>query len=227
MRGLLVKTIIYCSALLPLPTAHGLGSLLGKMLYRIPNRHRHIAQVNIALCYPHLSTQQQITLLRSTLIELGKSIFEIGALWRWPRHKVLGLIKDVSGEAYLDEALKKNKGVILALPHLGAWEIIGMYGSARHRMTSLYHPPSIAAIDKLMRESRERLGATLVPTDTTGVRALYHALKRNHIVAILPDQDPGDSGNVFAPFFGINTNTMTLLTIVPTEIFMSPTKPRC
>lgn len=212
MRGLLVKIIIYSSALLPLSFAHWLGSMLGKLLYRIPNRHRHIARINIARCYPHLGAHEQAALLHTTLIELGKSIFEIGALWRWPRHKVLGLIKKISGEQYLDEALKKNNGVILALPHLGAWEIIGMYGSARHKMTSLYQPPAIEAIDSLMRQSRERLGATLVPTDTSGVRSLYQALKHNHIVAILPDQDPGDSGNVFAPFFGIQTNTMTLIT---------------
>lgn len=212
MRGLLVKIIIYCSALFPLPFAHWLGSLLGMLLFHVPNRHRHIASVNIARCFPQLDAQQQTSLLRSTLIELGKSIFEVGALWRWPRTKVLALIKEVSGEQHLDAALEKGKGVILALPHLGAWEIIGMYGSARHSMTSLYHPPSLAAIDTLMRTSRERLGATLVPTDTSGVRALYHALKQNHIVAILPDQDPGDSGNVFAPFFGISTNTMTLIT---------------
>ena len=40
---------------------------------------------------------------------------------------------------------------------------------------------------------------------------LYQALKNNGLVGILPDQDPGENGGQFAPFFGVQTNTMTLL----------------
>jgi len=55
------------------------------------------------------------------------------------------------------------------------------------------------------------MGATLVPTDASGVRALYKAVAKNQMIGILPDQDPGDEGGVFAPFFGVPANTMTLL----------------
>jgi Kdo2-lipid IVA lauroyltransferase/acyltransferase len=59
-------------------------------------------------------------------------------------------------------------------------------------------------------KGRTRFGAQLVPTDTKGVRALFQALAANELVLILPDQDPRDSGGIFAPFFGIQANTMTL-----------------
>ena len=55
------------------------------------------------------------------------------------------------------------------------------------------------------------MGAKLVPTDASGVRALFQAAARNEMIGILPDQDPGAQGGVFAPFFGLQTNTMTLL----------------
>jgi len=67
------------------------------------------------------------------------------------------------------------------------------------------------AIDGLIRKARERFGAKLVPTNAGGVRTLYQALAGNELVAILPDQDPRDKGGQFAPFFGIQANTMTLL----------------
>ena len=98
MRGLLVKAIIHLTSLLPLALAHKLGSLLGRALVVLPNKHKHIAAINIGLCFPDWTTQQRQTLLHDNLIELGKSIFEIGALWRWKKEKVLGLIQAVHGE---------------------------------------------------------------------------------------------------------------------------------
>jgi Kdo2-lipid IVA lauroyltransferase/acyltransferase len=51
----------------------------------------------------------------------------------------------------------------------------------------------------------------LVATDTRGVRRLLQALRDGRAVGILPDQDPGDEGGRFAPFFGHPANTMLLL----------------
>jgi KDO2-lipid IV(A) lauroyltransferase len=43
------------------------------------------------------------------------------------------------------------------------------------------------------------------------VRALLSALKHNQLIGILPDQDPGKTGGVFAPFFGKPANTIVLV----------------
>jgi KDO2-lipid IV(A) lauroyltransferase len=62
-----------------------------------------------------------------------------------------------------------------------------------------------------MTAARERFGATLVPADTAGVRALFKALRRGELLAILPDQEPRYGNGLFSPFFGIPAYTMTLL----------------
>lgn len=51
-----------------------------------------------------------------------------------------------------------------------------------------------------MLEARQRLNATLVPTDETGVRALFKHLKRGGFAAILPDHVPKESGGIYSPF---------------------------
>jgi len=211
MRTALAKLVLYSTALLPLPVAHFIGAMAGHLLYLIPNRHRHISAININLCLPQLTATQRKQLLHQSLVELGKTIFETGALWRWQRNKALRLVKKVSGEALLEQALASGKGAILAAPHLGAWEIVGIYNSTRYPMTSLYRPPKLQALDHLVRNARERMGATLVPTDASGVRALFRAVQHNELIAILPDQDPGDAGSVFAPFFGQPARSMTLV----------------
>jgi KDO2-lipid IV(A) lauroyltransferase len=196
---------------LPLPVVHWLGRMAGRGLMLVANDMRKVAALNIQRCLPHWTEQQQRELLSECLQETAKAILEVGILWLRPLPRVMPLIREVRGEAVLSQAMAKGNGVILAIPHLGAWEVVGLYGSSHWPMTSLYRPPRQPSLNGIMHKGRQRAGATLVPTDAKGVRALYKALDRGELVAILPDQDPGRVGGVFAPFFGMQANTMTLL----------------
>ena len=211
MRSRLIAWLLRACAALPLPLAHAVGTLIGWGLILIPNELRRISRINIPVCLPELYPAQQRRLLRASLIESGKTMSEAGALWLWPAPRVLALVKAASGEEHLRAALAAGKGAILATPHLGAWEMMGLYSSAHYLITSLYRPPRLTAMDELVRYGRERLGARLVPADAGGVRALYQSLGRDEVVGILPDQEPGPGNGVFVPLFGIQANTMALL----------------
>lgn len=210
-RSHVIDRILRIFAALSLPLAHALGTVIGWGLILVPNDLRRISRINIPLCLPQLTPAQQRRLLRASLIEAGKTMSEAGALWLWPAARMLALVKAVSGEEYLRAALATGGGAILAVPHLGAWEMVGLYNSTRYPITSLYRPPRLAGIGELVRRSRERLGAKLVPVDAGGVRALYLGLARGELVGILPDQDPGPGNGVFAPLFGVQANTMALM----------------
>jgi len=211
MRALLIKLAIHFWSLLPLRMAHGLGAALARLLIWLPNKPRTIGEINIRLCYPDLPPTQQKNLLRNVLIETGKTVTETGALWLWPPARLLKLVKSVSGEELLLAAVKQERGVIIAAPHIGAWELVGLYLSSRYPFTALYRPPRISALDQFIRVARERCGSRLVPTNAAGVKALFQGIRKNEFIGILPDQDPGEDGGVFAPFFSISANTMTLL----------------
>lgn len=206
-----VRVLFTVLSWLPLPFVHRVGNVLGRALMFISNDLRNTANTNIRRCFPDWSRAKQHHLVQRCLQETSKAVLETGALWLWPMSRVMPLVREVSGEELLLQAMAKGKGVILAVPHLGAWEMVGLYGSSRWPMTSLYRPPRQPALSEVMREGRERAGAELVPTDASGVRALYKALGRGELVAILPDQDPDRASGVFAPFFGVQANTMTLL----------------
>lgn len=211
MPSRLITWLLRAFAALPLPLAHAVGKLVGWGLILIPNELRRISRINIPLCLPELKLAQQRRLLRASLIESGKTMTEAGALWLWPTSRLLKMVKAASGEEHLRAALASGKGAILAVPHLGAWEMMGLYSSAHYPITSLYRPPRLAEMDELVRHGRERLGAKLVAADAGGVRALYQTLGRGELVGMLPDQEPGAGNGVFAPLFGIQANTMALL----------------
>ena len=211
MRAPLIRLVLGTLACLPLPLAHAIGTIVGTVLSRLPNKLRHVTRANIAVCLPGLVAEARDKLVRKSLVETGKTVTEMGAVWHWGRDRVLGLVQTVHGESHLRSAIERGRGVILAVPHLGNWEMVGLYCSAHYPMTSLYRPAHIAGLDPLVRRARQRLGAHLVPTDTSGVRALYSALERGELVGILPDQEPKRGNGIFAPFFGTPAYTMTLL----------------
>jgi len=210
MRVRLVKWLLRLLAVLPLPVAHAFGSALGFMLAVLPNSVRQISAINLALCYPELDARVRARLLRRSLMETGKTMLEMGAMWRWDTTRLMAKVRAVSGLELADAARRNGRGVIFISPHLGAWEMVGLYVSACLPMTTLYRPPRLAALEELSRSARARHGAHLVATDAGGVRALYQALRHNEVVGILPDQNPELGSGVFAPFFGIPAYTMVL-----------------
>lgn len=197
-------------AWLPLPVNHALGALLGLVYWPLAGRDRRVVRVNLDIAFPELSRAQRWWLTARFFVGLGQTVTELGPLWLWKRRRLLTLVREVRGSDLMTAALAQGRGVMVLCPHFGAWELMGLYWSAQQRITSLYQPPGHAEVAPFIRQARERLGAQLVPTDLSGVRALLAALKRNELAGILPDQDPGDAGGVFAPFFGLPANTMSL-----------------
>lgn len=211
IRAFLATIFLRLISLFSLKVAHFVGRMFGSLFYHFKNDLRKISRMNIHLCFPDLTRQQQDALVRETLKHVGMTMTESGALWLWSSERILRLVKKITGEELLKNAMARGNGVILMIPHIGAWEMVGLYISYHYPMTSLYRPPRMEAMDELIRAGREKMGATLVPTDAQGVRALRKALSGGELVGILPDQDPGQGGGVFAPFFGVQANTATLL----------------
>jgi len=213
MLGFFFKLFLRATALLPLPVAHFIGALLGQLIYYLPNNARAVAKINIQLCFPEYNANQQNRLLHNSLIESGKTIAEMGIMWLGDSKKVLNLVTAIEGEEHLAAALKKNNGVLLAMPHIGSWELVNLYAARHYPVTSLYKPARTQGLDNLIRTSRQRTGATLVPTDTKGVRAVSKALKNGEVVVILPDQQPylRMKNGIFSPFFNVPANSMTLM----------------
>jgi KDO2-lipid IV(A) lauroyltransferase len=208
--GLLLRLL----GALPLPLLHGIGVLSGQLFSVVPNRHRRITRRNLELCFPERSERQRALLLRQSLQETGKTFMETALMWCGSSRRILGLVREVEGEEQLQAALQRGKGVILAAPHLGSWELIGHYiaaGKPNAPITCLYKPPLNPSVEAAMREGRSHLGVKLAPTDVSGVKRLLSVLRGGEVAGILPDQDPSDGSGVFAPFFGIDANTMTLL----------------
>jgi len=212
MQNFLISITLHFFALMPLRLNHLIGSWIGLALYYLKGKTWKISKTNIQLCFPKMTQLEQEAVLKDSLIELGKQFTEMGPMWLWPSEKTLSLLTQVSGKEYVNAAMQSKKGVVILSPHLGCWEIAGLYLGANIPITILYSRPKIKAFDDIVRRSRIRSGATLVAADASGVKCIFKTLRQGNGAGILPDQNPDNiNSGVFAPFFGIQTLTMTFI----------------
>jgi KDO2-lipid IV(A) lauroyltransferase len=181
------------------------------LVKRLSPREREVTEINLARVYPEQSREERRELARRSLEHSTATMLELGFAWMAEPARVEAAILMVEGRELLDEARARGRGVIVLAPHFGNWEVLNFWLSHHFPFTAMYEPPKLPALDPVMREGRERMGASLVPTTPRGVAALLKALKRSEAVGILPDQEPGWGSGVFAPFFGHLAYTATLL----------------
>lgn len=198
--------------LLPLSSARTLGSLMGRLAYRINRRNARVTRENLSLCLPHLTPEERELMVQHSLRETGKVAAEMCVILNKNQAPVQNLIRRIEGEELAHEALAKGKGLLILAPHLGNWEVLGLHLASLGEVVNLYQPPKLPGLEAVIRQGREKSGAQLVPTSAKGVAALLKNLKNNGISGILPDQNPNeDASGIFAPFFGHPALTMTLI----------------
>jgi KDO2-lipid IV(A) lauroyltransferase len=197
---------------LPLPVLHRIGIALGWLLLHTPNAVRSKAQATLSIVITHFHGETRQSLLKAAMAEAGKSVFEICKIWSGTSDSTLALVREVRGGELLDQALAARRGLILAGPHLGCWELLNFWVCRRTPMAVAYRPPRQPALEPLLVRVRGNLDVEQVRADgPAGVRALYKRLIAGGVVGILPDQQPKQGEGEFAPFFGTPALTMVLL----------------
>lgn len=198
--GLLLRL----AACLPLPLLHAFGALLGLVSLPLSNRS---ADVRDNLRQAGLDT---LGLRLRVAMHFGMGVTELLPVWLRPFPRAIALVREVRGLEHLEAARRSQRGVLVMTPHLGCWELVGLYLASRMPIVELYRPPRQAWADRLMRMGRERGQARLATPDLKGVRALLTALKRGEAAGILPDQVASRGDGVWAEFFGRAAFTPTL-----------------
>jgi KDO2-lipid IV(A) lauroyltransferase len=199
------------AGILPLPVVHGLGALMGYVLWMMRGRARRIAERNLSLVITQNDGEIRQRLARASLIETGKAIAETATIWGRAPQRALDLIGEVRGEALFDAARARGNGLIIAAPHLGCWELLNYWLAARAPLSIVYRPPRQPSLEPLLIKVRGNLPVEQVRASGAGVRALYRRLADAGVVGILPDQRPKQGEGVMAPFFGVPALTMVLL----------------
>ena len=196
---------------LPLAILHASGALLGRLLWWSHARPRAIAENNLHLVLTQKGRETRQSTARDALIETGKALAETAKIWGNTPEQALALVREVRGQDLFEGAVAQGRGLIVAAPHLGCWELLNYWLAARTPLAILYRAPRRAGLEPLLRRARGALAVEQVRAEGAGVRTLYKRLLAGGTVGILPDQKPRQGEGIEAPFFGVPAATMVLL----------------
>ncbi|WP_168390035.1 lysophospholipid acyltransferase family protein [Acinetobacter indicus] len=196
---------------LPLRLIQVTARSVGWLLYVSNSSARRVTEINLKSAYPELSESERDQLTRRSLKSQCMTYAESVKIWGSAPEFALEQIKVVHGEDIFLDALQNPNGTLAVVPHFGTWELMNAWVNLHTAPVIMYKPSKNPDVDRFMLEARQRLNATLVPTDETGVRALFKHLKQGGFAAILPDHVPKESGGIYSPFFGQNALSSTLL----------------
>lgn len=205
----LLLGLLWLIALLPLRVSRVLGVILGLFIYMLNAKRRHIARVNLGLCFPEKSGRTRTRLLRRHFLVKGQSYVDLGFLaWASPRR--IRHYTQFHGLEQLRVARERGKNVILLAPHCLGMNFAASVLAHQHAEFSMMKIQRNPVVNWLLNRGRMRFGLKLVAR-TQGLRPVVRALKQGLAFYYLPDEDFGPRHSVFAPFFGVPTATLTTL----------------
>ncbi|OUS09823.1 hypothetical protein A9Q90_02370 [Gammaproteobacteria bacterium 54_18_T64] len=223
-RSKRVQSSLYAPYLWPSWLAVGLSWLLAKLpgslrqslsrglahlLIKTNVSRTNIIRRNIGLCFPNLSSQQQVKLAKQNLDSTIQLFFDLLDLV-WARPESIDQRFDLSGENHYRQALDSDKPLILLTGHFSTF-LIGLARLSHiHPLHVVYRRMDNPVLESQLyqRAVRQFPVTTIHRTET---RRLVRKLQNKEVVLILPDQDFGKKRSVFISFFGIQTATITAL----------------
>lgn len=214
---------------LPLPWLRALGGVLGRLLFALARRRRHIALVNLRLAFPAWSEAERMDVARRSFIAFAQSFIDRAWVWHAPDAVVRQRIR-LTGA--VDE-LRRPEAAVLFAPHFYGMDAGGaaIMQQAVAKGGSIYSPQSGAATDAWVRAGRERFGDVVLINRRDGVKPVVKSLREGRYLYLLPDMDLGPEESVFVPFFGVPAATVPSLPrlarlgrarVVPTVTRMTP-----
>ncbi|MEX2489377.1 MAG: LpxL/LpxP family Kdo(2)-lipid IV(A) lauroyl/palmitoleoyl acyltransferase [Pseudomonadales bacterium] len=202
----LVFGVMWLVTRLPHPWQVRFGAMIGRAAFLVARSRRHIAAVNLQLCFPELSRSRQQQLLKQVFRSTGIGLVETAIAWFRDPRDFLDIV-EINGLEHLEQAAAEGRGVILLGAHLSTLDFCGAVLGTRFKFDVMYRPNKNRLLETIMTQSREKNFPRAIHRHD--IRGVIRSLKAGDVVWYGPDQDYGRKHSVFAPFFGIETATIT------------------
>ncbi len=188
---------------LPEPAARALFRTLADQVWKRRGKSVLRLEANLKRVVPDADPARLAALSRAGMRSYMRYWMESFRLPTWSPERIKASI-DVTDAHRLTDGLDSGRGVILALPHLGNWDLAGAW------VTTDLKVPFTTVAERLKPESlydrfvayREGLGMEVLPhTGGAAFGTLARRLRSGGLVCLVADRDLSSSG-IEVSFFG-------------------------
>ncbi|HKW69903.1 MAG TPA: lysophospholipid acyltransferase family protein [Candidatus Dormibacteraeota bacterium] len=188
---------------MPRPWAYALAVLAARFAWWFSPLARPRLEYNLKVACPELESDSR-ALRRLSWLNFRNHAKAYADLMLLPSARVETMRGDlkVQGWEYLDEARGAGKGVLVVSCHMGSYEVVAAIWSATLAPVSFFAEElEPRALFEWYRDTRARLGISVLTLDHGGIRKVLEALRDQEMVITAIDRDITGTGYLM-PFFG-------------------------
>ncbi len=178
-----------------------MGWVSGNIFYLAPARYRRVALESLAIAFPNKPAKERKKIAKDSIVMMMQSGLEL--LFCVRNHKIFDNIR-FEGKQYLDEAFKRNKGVVGVTAHFGNFPMMtAKFANSGYTVNAIARPMRDPQAGDYIYDLRKGFGIKTIfsyPRKVV-VGDTIKALRNNELVLIQMDQNFG-TGGVWVDFFG-------------------------
>jgi len=202
---------LYSISWLPFKLQLAMGRTLGRLIFTIASKRKHVALTNLRLCFPEKNEGELQSILKKNFENTGIALFETGMGWWWPNWRVARKVK-VTGAQHIRSAQAEGNGVLVLSMHNLCLEMCARGAGINNPLVAFYRPHNNPLMEFFQHRGRARSNKYMV--GKRDVKGLLKALHQKEACAYLPDQDYGRNKSLFVPFFAVKETATTTGTLI-------------
>ncbi len=179
-----------------------IATILSNVIYYLIPVRKKVSKQNLKIAFPLLQEKELNQIIHKTYKFFVHNLIEFCA---FPT-SIDEITIEIQGKNHIEEALKRNNGLILVSGHFGSWEVLGNWiGRNFPIFTGVAIKQKNLGAHKFFIEQRELSGTKHI-FKKDSINKMYNVLSQNGILGLVSDQDARRSG-VFVDFFGKKAST--------------------
>lgn len=187
------------------------GRSLGAVWWTLLRYRRDVILENLARAFPERSDAERKRLGKLACIHLVTTMLEFLRIPRYAREGYPNV--RFEGLDHYEAAKAQQKGVLCLSGHFGSFELAVAAVARVASPISVVVKAFPGAVDRFINQVRSGQGLQPIAAENA-VRPILAALRSNHSVVFVLDQNATRSTGVFVDFFGQPASTMSALAVL-------------
>lgn len=202
------KLLTKVLGLFPLGLLYAAAGGLARLAFFFMPRRRRVAISNLGYAFgASLPEEEKKKIALKSFQHAAFTILELCLIPKFFRNPQRHF--EFQGREHMEASLAAGHGAILAMSHLGSWELVSASPRfLRFQVLAVVKTIRAGFFDSMIQTWRDAAGY-LATKKKNSIRASLETLKKNEAVAVLIDQWAGPEG-IWVPFFEKGTATTSL-----------------